>query len=306
MSGSSAARWIVLTPSATAESWRDLISGAAAEQGLKTVSWSHDLAASVLADDKTLILAESVAPARAAGVVPATIILTDPESGTEATCQVNAGAFPQSFWISSLVHAEACDVGDSTALHGGPMIAGQAQFEVLPGLWVTPPGLPDRRGGRRAAAKAMKLFRAGRPTPGMSAPIASNLFLFDDKISAREDSTLIDLTGRPRILVYGPYFALPPGMWRITARFDIDEAAAKKRFRFDWGTQTDCRSETYALGEAGAYAVTIDYGFTQPVCSEFRVILMEGALDGQINFLGATVEMVGPPPEAVEPESTAA
>lgn len=102
----------------------------------------------------------------------------------------------------------------------------------------------------------------------------------------------LDITGRARILVYGPYLVLSPGVWRAAIRFLVNDNAGPKAFRMDWGTPTEFTSAPMLPGRSGIFEMSIDHVWHLPAPAEIRILLMEGAFDGQLHFFGATVTRV--------------
>lgn len=102
----------------------------------------------------------------------------------------------------------------------------------------------------------------------------------------------LDITGRARILVYGPYLVLSPGIWRTSVRFLVNETAGPKAFRIDWGTPTEFTSAPMLPGRPGIFEMSIEHEWHLPAPAEIRILLMEGAFDGQLHFFGANVTRV--------------
>lgn len=130
----------------------------------------------------------------------------------------------------------------------------------------------------------------GRTGPGQSIHWPPELFTLDPRpATARTAPYRLDITGPPRALVFGPYINLEPGAWRVQARFTVDDAACRRRFRFDWGRLTSFASHEFVPGRPGVYTVEIDHLWSTTDTTEARLVLTEGAIDGTMEFLGATV-----------------
>ena len=295
----SRARWVILTPSQTEPEWRQRVTDAAATAGLKPVQWSAELGPDILKDPKAVVLAQEMGHLRHFGETPDVVVLTDPESSVQRLYQTVLAQFPQALWTASQIHAEVCEAPERVPVIGGAALACGAPVTLWSGLTVAAPALPPRPKGERAAAEVMSLYRHGRPAVGARVRIAPKLFLYDTRNPVVGPRFEVDLTGRPRTLVFGPYFALPAGVWQVTATFVSDSDAAGRAFRLDWGTQTSCVSTDVRLSQAGNYAAQMEFVFERPAHAELRLVLTEGALAGTLRFVGAEVERMADNAETV-------
>lgn len=100
----------------------------------------------------------------------------------------------------------------------------------------------------------------------------------------------IDVTGRQRMLVFGPYMMLPPGQWRLTLRVRISDEAALSPYLLQWGEGANLAEEYFQPTRAGLFRFTATQSWTEPSLIEFRLWLMEAAFHGELEFLDATVE----------------
>lgn len=119
------------------------------------------------------------------------------------------------------------------------------------------------------------------------------LFSSDSRIVPGGAPGQLDLTGRPRYLISGPYIVLPAGRWRATYRLTFDEKGSRIRFRIDWGTVENYVSEEFTPGRAGVFEVVQEYDWAEPAPCELRVIVTEGVFDGRMTFSGAQVSRIG-------------
>jgi len=287
----SRARWVILTPSETEPEWRRRVTDAVAAAGLTPVPWSAELGPEIFNDPKAVVLAQEMSQVRAHGQVPDAVILTDPESSVRQLGQTVLPLFPQALWTASQIHAEACTVPDSTPVIGGGGLMEADKVALWPGMTVAAPGLPSRPKGERAAAVAMSLYRQGRPAVGARTDIAPKLFLYDARNPVKPPRYELDLTGRPRILMYGPYVSLPPGVWTFHLQVQADAAAVGRRFRVEWGTQSATEPFAVKLDRVGLYEIAIDFSFMEPSACEARVILEEAAFEGAIRIMATAVSL---------------
>lgn len=101
-----------------------------------------------------------------------------------------------------------------------------------------------------------------------------------------------DLTGRPRVLMFGPYIVIPAGRWRATVRFGFSAPTAKHLYRADWGSQEVYTSYEFRPGREGLFQLVIEHEWYEPLPSEFRLLLLEGAFEGNVTFFGADIAQI--------------
>lgn len=75
-------------------------------------------------------------------------------------------------------------------------------------------------------------------------------------------------------------------------RFSVDAAAARCVYRFDWGQSLDFTAHTIMPEQAGVYEIVLDYTWVEATPCEFRIILMQGAFEGSLTFLGGAMEPI--------------
>jgi len=148
----------------------------------------------------------------------------------------------------------------------------------------------DPAPAEQAYQEALALYRDWPQAPQSSARWAPDIFRFDDRHpSVPGRDYVIELAGRARALVYGPYIALRPGRWSITARFIVNEDAAAHRLRFEWGYPGSFASFTQSPGRAGEFALKITHDWREPATAEFKIIVAQGSLGGELEFIEAEI-----------------
>ena len=282
---------IVLTPSLERAAWIDVIQAGA--QGTRwTVQDEADgpppsegeghLVAVIVSDAGAAL---ALAPRNWAVITTGTV---NAALAAESQFRTPPG---QGVWVASRLLAQACLppcgatrlTDENRRLWSGPV-------ELLPGLKISPPAPDQDELARSDAGLALDLYATGIPAIGATADWPTSLFSFDRRNDANPTNPAIqDLTGPPRILVYGPYITLPPGVWRARIRFVVDSAAARHQYRLEWGDQGAFAEHRFKPGRAGFYELTIDFRWTAAAPSEVRLVLANGAIDGTLEFTGLTV-----------------
>lgn len=291
----SAARWIVLTPSADDAAWRREIVRAATAVDLRIVEAGGTEALAAYDNPAAVIITDDAAVALAAGPTEIIAIMPEPESAPDAVADAHKFDAPHSVWHASTLLARAAGLADGHSVISAVELARRPRLLRLFGLLeLTPPPSVAEVSRRPAVAAAFNVFRsssAGRGAPPV--PWSERLFIYDEKAARdRTEWGVLDITGRPRMLVWGPYLALPPGLWRAVIRFGMDAEAAGHQYRVDWGTRTACTSEYVTPGRAGMYEIQLDWLFDQADASEIRLILTEGSFMGTVIFQGMTVQRI--------------
>jgi hypothetical protein len=111
---------------------------------------------------------------------------------------------------------------------------------------------------------------------------ARDLFLADGE---RPATHAVDITGRSRALIHGPYISLPPGNWVAEVVLGFSQEAAEVNFLVDVLTAGSQLSVTSIRPlQAGIFSVNLSFMIAEdndhPV--EFRVVNEHAAFDGRV------------------------
>ncbi|MGO4410927.1 MULTISPECIES: hypothetical protein [unclassified Brevundimonas] len=288
---SSTARWIVVPTFRNDIAWRAAVVAAAAEAGLRL----HDLDAfpqdAPLSDPGTVILTADAQRAVEAGVTALHLAGLIAAPGMRLSDADDPDAPPPHIAVLTDLMARTALLPPDRLFRSADFDAGPV--EVLPGVKVHRPApaptdtpLSPRL---RAVTEAVALLDPARP----QAVWAPELFNYDSRTVPGGARGQLDLTGRPRFMITGPYITLPPGRWRATYRLTFDAKGSRPRFRVDWGSQTDFISKEFTPGRAGVFEIVQEYDWTERAPCELRIIVLEGVFDGRMTFSGAQISRVG-------------
>lgn len=164
--------------------------------------------------------------------------------------------------------------------------------EILPGIMLQPPAVGSELAAsprRQALAEAVKLLDPATPQAFWS----PDIFLYDSRIAPGGRPGDLDLTGRPRHLVSGPFIALPAGRWRATYRLTFDEKGGQLPFRLHWGRFEQLETEDFVPGRRGMFEIAQEFTWAEAAPAEIRITQLEGAFDGRMTFAGIEVSRVG-------------
>lgn len=174
---------------------------------------------------------------------------------------------------------------------GAFMLAGSAVEAEIPGLGhvSVDVGDDDAPLDAHGVANPLAFYESLPPATGAKAAWSPDLFSYTHGADHEGGTPDIDISGRARILVHGPYFQLPAGLWRVTARFSV-EPDDDAFLMFQWGVAADVATCYGAFDRSGLYEVVIDHRWEKAGTAEVRVWAERGHLFGKMTWLGCHVE----------------
>jgi hypothetical protein len=131
-----------------------------------------------------------------------------------------------------------------------------------------------------------------------------SIFLSDEDAPAGPCPAAIDVTGRARILFYGPYRLLAPGVWRATVELRFCADAGRRPFTLEFGAHPDYTSVEIPCAAPGDHKIEIAHAMRTEGPAEIRLLLRKAAFHGEVRLLGAFVEPVADLPAATSAAST--
>ncbi len=131
-----------------------------------------------------------------------------------------------------------------------------------------------------------------------------DLFYINEEPSVEPDppaSRPIDVTGRPRYLLYGPYVNLPPGAWSATVALGFSAEAAELSYIVDVcaGTETVLSATTLQPGQERMVETNLNFSLAAPETIEIRILNERAAFDGRL----ALGHVVLTPANTIRPET---
>ena len=105
----------------------------------------------------------------------------------------------------------------------------------------------------------------------------------------------IDITGRPRHLLYGPYITLPPGSWSATVALGFSAEATELSYLVQVyaGVETLLCSVTLPPGQERVVETTLNFSLAAPDMIDNRVCNERAAFDGRLALGHVVVTQVG-------------
>lgn len=267
-----ACNWIVLPPLPNRQDWVARLQEAASAAGYVLQDWDQDQTPGDA--DKPLLMTTSADEAlgrqpdasRIAGIVDA-LDVNVPEGTDQADRHRIVHGATQNF--AQLAALPQARVFDAQRLAGTPL-------RLFSDLTVTAPEGTRRPDGPMSGALQLytrdKAIWPGGVLTWLKTPTHAGGF------------ATLDLTGRPRAIVYGPYFDMPKGRWKVVFTLSVDDHACRYLFRADWGGMEDFASQEFRPGRPGVFEVEMTYDWTTRGICEFRLLVMEGVFHGRISL----------------------
>lgn len=279
--------WLVIPPCSDREAWVAAITSQAEHAGFTVIHSSAGVEPAV--SGRTLTLSQDAREASKAGIQgkDVAVILSssgpllpgldrDDQPAPRHAAVRNASALIQ----------RGYDFFPGRVFNAKEFIG--SAIELFPGLRLHGPKSVSASARNSALQQAFSIYAAGQ------AFWSSEIFDINAKdVRYNNGQAALDLTGRPRILIFGPYIVMPRGRWRAVVRLGFSAPTAKYQYRADWGAQETYSSYHFRPGRDGMFELEIDYEWNEPSASEFRLLLLEGAFDGEVTFFGADIARIG-------------
>lgn len=151
-------------------------------------------------------------------------------------------------------------------------------------------GRPDA--GPVGADAPLNLFCSLPPKVGASAVWPLDLFTMPTATLTPEGALRMDITGRSRVLIYGPYIELPPGVWEVTFTFAVSSTNSVP-FRFEWGSPHGEVIVSEKVSVSGIYEIALRRTWDAIEPAEIRIYLDHAIFDGQFDVIACRVARVG-------------
>jgi hypothetical protein len=120
------------------------------------------------------------------------------------------------------------------------------------------------------------------------------LFFLGDRPSERATG-IIDVTGRARRLLHGPYIMLPPGSWSLTLTLLFSRETTEHDFLLEVVADRQVASRTIRPQAEGAFEVNLAFALEaatdQPIA--IRLSTQRAAFDGTVAVVGAVLTTDG-------------
>lgn len=103
----------------------------------------------------------------------------------------------------------------------------------------------------------------------------------------------VEVAGRARILVYGPYLPLPTGVWHATAYLGFSPDIGKLPFIIEADTGQNISRGFFEVERGGFFSLELEFRVADPMHPvEFRLISQDSALEGQLSLIEITLKQL--------------
>lgn len=112
----------------------------------------------------------------------------------------------------------------------------------------------------------------------------ADLFLHERPGKPDTNGKIFDLTGRRRILRYGPYINMPIGVWKVVVPFTLWIDTAVAEIRVEWASLQKAVSATEVIRQSGRYEASLSLAWESVGPCEIRIWLDRAVFDGAIQL----------------------
>lgn len=181
--------------------------------------------------------------------------------------------------------AVAADAPGVVTIIDDALLSTRPPVELLPG---TPfdPGRGGPTGSQLSRLpEPLAVYRTGRPSSG--ATVAWRFDLLHTQASEEQgfsSELSFDMSGKARILAWGPHITLSAGQWQMDLEFEVDQRGAKNALVIDWGSLSAFSRLECRPGQPGVHRATLRHRWTTAEVAELRFGLGHGAFSGRITL----------------------
>ena len=279
---------VLFTPSIREGLWAEAIREAAQAKGLSVAFWGEGEADVVIAHHMSIEKVVQIEPRE-------WVIMAD----TPAAALVSYGdaykEYPpagQALTAASHRFASAAWLAE----RGAPVLGQPAMAVSLPKLGMVsqrPLDIPANEAG--PLESALSMYEGLPVRVGARSVLPPECFAFPTGGQADGGPSRIDLTGRDRLLMDGPYMLLPPGLWRATLKMAIDPQGRDVPLALDWGEAHDMVSVEETVEQAGFYSVSLDRLFESAGTAVLRISLTQPLFQGTLEVVECAIERLPDP-----------
>lgn len=268
---------VVILPSTSQMAWAEAISSAAQASGWATTS-----------EQAAVLESHLVISTQAEGVLGwagQDVIIIAPSTGE---------AVEASMRMFDVNHASglryvAAQYAHAERLHaeGAVWLSATADRLDLPfGAVANPDPVRVPSGGEEAALSYLNTPQSTEP---LRSVWPSELFLHERPGKKDPEGDIFDLTGRRRIIRYGPYIEMPIGRWQAVIPFTLWLDSAIVEIRIEWGSSLNVAAVTEVIRQSGRYEVTLTQAWDKVEPCEIRIWLDRAVFDGAIQLHDPTI-----------------
>lgn len=103
---------------------------------------------------------------------------------------------------------------------------------------------------------------------------------------------VIDVTGPPRFLCYGPGVPLEAGRWRVRISFELCPDAARRSYLVQFGAGADYTTVDSKAGQPGRRDIEIEHFMKEADIAYVRIWVARAAFHGELRFIEAMAKKI--------------
>jgi hypothetical protein len=290
------AHCVLLVPSVHTPAWLEALAATAAAIGWDVVLVDLEQEIRIERPKETLAVVFDASSTYRLAIdrfaIISTGLISSPETVMEMFGVTSERSLVNASGILALGHTLA--PGSTSRFKDADLLAGGSVFHAFEGVEITVPSLEpvvadnDRR---REARDVLGFLDVDSLSAGASVEWPISLFVYHSGVDGNEIEGRIDVTGRARRLVLGPYICLPPGRWRAEVRFAVDQDTSRHHFRMEWGDMLNYTVVPFVPDRPGHYSLSATYDWKYPTFSELQLAISESSLGGIFLFEGVRIEL---------------
>lgn len=292
---------VLFTPSPLAPLWRRALAARACEMGWSVVDADTPVAdgpdageATVLLLCHDLIWLDGVRPA------DCVVLMDTPDAALAMQAMASNEDTPSSHsrWLVSARLAAACGLAGS----GAVVLDARRDTLVLPGLGEVRRDAHDGPEAASSGGRPLAMYDVLPCPAGAAASWPPSLFTYPLGAAFEGGSPLLDMTGRARPVLFGPFVELTPGVWRVEIEVAVDPEGSPALLLFEWGAGAlfvSCKAEVAA---PGLYSVALDRVWSAGEAAQARLWIAQPLFQGRMEFMGCRVTRM--PDDTPETSST--
>ena len=282
--------------------WRVAMTGLAQARGWLVVEddGTPELAERLTSDQPTLVLSSLTIPSRIAGEGIRTAVIRDTPGAAMtalATDQPRQSSRLAAYQGSALFAYAA-----GLAQQGAVLLDANAPSLSLPLLGEVTASPSEKPAAD--AWRSLDIYESLPPSVGAKAkwPLdAFNFPIMKPEGLVNTGQPAIDLTGRARTIVYGPYTYLSPGVWEVEVTTMIDPDGGAAHLRFEWGANPEYVGSSASVSRSGVYSIKLRRFWPDVGPSEMRITTIQPHFHGRFELLSVNVRLVSESAPAEDP-----
>jgi hypothetical protein len=240
---------VFIQPSPFESAWKEAVSRSADAHGWRIAEAPDPLGGP--AEDNYVVITSAIVPLVFGPDVVAII------SGDRGPDYLSSIGFTNHDALRRSAHflAYASEIG----AHDGAVLNASDEILTLPHIGEVHRAALTPLPPAKLNADALGIYRSLPPPVGARAEWTPDLFAYNTKLEGLclGAAGNVDLTGRARLLIFGPQITLSPGSWSVTVSLLVDPENSRSRLTISWGDTERQKSRAAEIEKLGIYKITL-------------------------------------------------